>query len=515
VSRNTPGQDLEKTVARRLAQFVSSLSPSDLPEDVRQRARLLILDSLGIAWAAATEPWAKELLDAISELEPGGLAVMGSAARAGATGAAFLDGLLVHGLDFDDTAQGAIAHTSATALPAALVAASRRGRSGDDFLLAYVVAVEVTARVGQAAGGRLHGAGFHPTSIAGTFGAALAAGKLEGLDTDGLTRAQGIAGSQAAGLLQFLDDGSTVKRAHAGFAASAGLRSAALAAAGLSGPPAVYEGRYGLFATHLPSEPVDEASITADLGEHWAVSSVAVKPFPTCHFTHAFIDAALWLREHEGVDPEQIVAIEAKIHPTPGAMVCEPWEAKVRPTTDYDARFSLPFAVAVALVRGRLGLAELEPSARSDPVVVDLASRVRVGPDPKSAFPDYFSGELLLTLSDGRVVHRREQLNRGSDRRPLSETEIRAKFRGNVALAVERRGLRPTVGERLETLVDTLEQRQALELAEGFALGERDRLPVSEPAVPACVASPEASSAASSPPPSDDPPAKRTRSMRS
>lgn len=99
MSRNTPGQDLEKTVARRLAQFVSSLSPSDLPEDVRQRARLLILDSLGIAWAAATEPWAKELLDAISELEPGGLAVMGSAARAGATGAAFLDGLLVHGLD--------------------------------------------------------------------------------------------------------------------------------------------------------------------------------------------------------------------------------------------------------------------------------------------------------------------------------------------------------------------------------------------------------------------------------
>jgi len=463
------------TLSERLARFVASLSPSDLPEPVRERARLLMLDSVGIAWAAATETWADGPLDAIAGLEPGTTPVLGSAVRASPTAAALLDGLLVHGLDFDDTAQGAIAHTSASALPAALVAASVQRRSGADLLLAYTVAVEVTARVGRAAGGHLHAAGFHPTSLAGTFGAAVAAGWLAGLDAAGLAHAQGIAGSEAAGLLQFLDDGSTVKRAHAGFAASAGLRASALAAAGLSGPPAVYEGRFGLFATHLPGAPVDLDQLTEGLGEHWAVSTVAVKPYPTCHFTHAFADAAIWLREQAGVHPSEIADLEARIHPTPGAMICEPWEAKVQPTTDYDARFSLPYAVATAFVRGRLGLAELEPSARADAAVLALARKVRVADDPLSAFPDYFSGELVVTLTDGRVLARREQVNRGSDRRPLGAEEIVTKFEGNLELATERLGLRPGVADRLRELVETLERRQAPEVASGLALGERDR----------------------------------------
>lgn len=464
------------TISERLARFAASLSPSDLPEPVRERARLLILDAVGIAWASATESWADAPKRVISGLEPGSSPVVGSAVRASPTAAALLDGLLVHGLDFDDTAQGAIAHTSASALPAALVAASTHRRSGAELLLAYIVAVEVTARVGRAAGGRLHGAGFHPTSIAGTFGAAVAAGRLAGLDAAGLAHAQGIAGSEAAGLLQFLDDGSTVKRAHAGFAAAAGLRASALAGAGLTGPPAVYEGRYGLFATHLPDEPVDLDGITAGLGEEWAVSTVAVKPYPTCHFTHAFADAAIWLRDHAGVRPESVAGIEARIHPTPGAMVCEPWEAKVRPTTDYDARFSLPYALATALVRGRLGLAELEPAARSDPAVLALARKVQVAPDPLSAFPDYFSGELVVTLADGRVVSRREQVNRGSDQRPLGAEEIVEKFDGNLELAAQRLGLHEGVAERVRELVETLERRQAPDVAEGLALGARDRV---------------------------------------
>ncbi|MEU6698941.1 LLM class flavin-dependent oxidoreductase [Pseudonocardia sp. NPDC046786] len=195
--------------------------------------------------------------------------MLGLADRLPARDAAVLNGVLIHGMDFDDTHIPAVTHASAAALPAALAAAIAAGADTRALLLAYVLGVEVSARVGIGGAGGFHDVGFHPTAVAGAFGAAVAAGKVSGLDAAGITTAQGVVGSMSAGLLEFLADGSWTKRLHPGWAAMSGLTAAGFAKAGWSGPPAVYEGRFGLYNTHLAGRDTRPEAVGAGLGETW------------------------------------------------------------------------------------------------------------------------------------------------------------------------------------------------------------------------------------------------------
>ncbi|MFC7655648.1 hypothetical protein ACFQV8_02975 [Pseudonocardia benzenivorans] len=163
----------------------------------------------------------------------------------------------------------------------------------------------------------------------------------------------------------------------------------------------------------------------------------AVKPYPICHFIHAFADAVLDLRAEHGLRPADIAAVRCAIHPVPGKVVCEPAEAKWAPRDEYDAKFSLPYVVSAALSRGRFGLAELEDEALHDTEILDLARRVSVSPDDESAFPRAYSGYVEIELTDGRVLTRREQVNRGHDERPLTNAEIAEKFAGSMALVTD------------------------------------------------------------------------------
>jgi hypothetical protein len=168
----------------------------------------------------------------------------------------------------------------------------------------------------------------------------------------------------AGGLLEFLADGSWTKRLHPGWAAMCGLTAASFAGVGWSGPPAVYEGRFGLYNTHLGGRETNPAAVGDGLGQTWELMRTAVKPYPICHFIHAFADAVLDLRAEHGLRPEDIAAIRCAIHPVPGKVVCQPAEAKWAPRDEYDAKFSLPFVVSAALSRGRFTLAELAGGAR-------------------------------------------------------------------------------------------------------------------------------------------------------
>jgi 2-methylcitrate dehydratase PrpD len=319
----------------------------------------------------------------------------------------------------------------------ALAAAVHHERSTDDLLLAYVVAAEVSARVGMGAAGAFHDVGYHPTGVAGAFGAATAAAKLAGLDASGIAGAQGIVGSMAAGLMEFLEDGSWTKRSHPGWAAAAGLTAAALAGEGWVGPRAVYEGRFGLYATHLAGRTPDLAAVTADLGVRWELGRTAVKPYPTCHFNHAFSDAVLAVLATSGISPKDIDRIRCLIHPVAGKVVGEPLTKKRRPQNDYDAKFSLPYVVATTALRGRFTLEELSDAALADPEVLDLADRVEIGDDPDSVYPEAFSGVVEVVATDGRRFVHRERINRGHESRPLQAAEILDKFEGNVALVAD------------------------------------------------------------------------------
>jgi len=444
-----------------LAAFTANLRTSDIPETIRVRAAHHALDAIGIAHAASRYDFAHRTLTALQGLGgTGEVPVFGMPARLNPRDAAVMNGLLCHGLDFDDTHLGGVLHPTASVLPAAFSTAMQVGASGEEMLLAYIAGVEAATRIGAVAAGRFHAAGFHPTAVVGAFAAALTAGRLYGLTERELVHAQGIALSMASGSLEFLQDGAWTKRIHPGWAAQAGMTAAALAKQGFIGATRPYSGRHGLYNAYLGvrAEGLDLGIATAGLGSVWELGETSIKPFPACHFTHAPVDAALVLRE--GIAPDDIESITALVPEQVVPVVCEPEANKKHPANAYDAQFSIPFLVAAAWLRGRMTLAELEPEALADPAILALAARVGYAIDPNSPFPRSYSGELVVRLRDGRELRHREEVNRGAPERPLSNADIVTKYRGNAALALNPAGI-----DRLEDAVLSLSRHPVSALA--------------------------------------------------
>jgi 2-methylcitrate dehydratase PrpD len=454
------------TASATLGAFCSSLRWEDIPPQVRVRAKHLILDALGCGLAARRFDFAPTALRAAAELGAGGArAVLGQPARLALRDAVLANGVLLHGLDYDDTHSEGIAHLTVSVLPATLGVSAELGLHGRDLLAAYVTGVEAGARIASAAKGAFHQVGFHPTGVVGAFACAIAAAKLHGLQAAGIARAQGIALSVAAGSLEFLEDGAWTKRFHPGWAAVGGITAAVYAKHGFVSPPAPYEGRFGLYRSYLgPLEAqCDRTRLTRGLGREWETLQVAVKPYPACHFVHAFADAAIALHQ-AGVRADDVARIDALVPAEVVKTVCEPQAAKRRPANDYDARFSLPFVIAAALRAGKFGLAQLEEGALRDPQTLALAAKVGYAVDPDSTFPKHYSGELVVHSKDGRTHRHREAMNRGCAERPLANADIEAKFAENAAFggAAER-------GRRLREAVLGLDEHPARALEDALA----------------------------------------------
>ena len=439
---NAPGKGTQLAVAapqavisNTLAAFAAGLRFEDIPAIVVERATLHVLDCVGIGIASSGFDFGQRTLNALVELAgEGPYPVLGTSLCLPLRDAVLANGTLIHGLDFDDTHSGGVIHASASAVPAVLGVGQRERASGREALVAYLVGVEVSSRIAGAAKGGFHRPGFHPTGLVGAFGATLAAGRLAGMSAAHLAHAQGIVLSMAAGSMEFLEDGAWTKRMHPGWAASSAITACALARSGFVGPKRTYEGRFGLFNSHLGAQhAADLALCTAGLGETWEMLNVALKPYPACHFNHAFADAALELRNTHAFVLEDIASITARIGAAQTAVVCEPEAHKRRPQNAYDAQFSVHYIIATALVRGRFTLTELEDEALGDPRTHALMQKTGYEIDPDSAYPRYYSGEVVVRLKDGRELRHREAHNRGSDARPLSAGEIVAKFHANAA----------------------------------------------------------------------------------
>jgi 2-methylcitrate dehydratase PrpD len=462
------------SLAQQLAEFTAGLGRDAIPEPVARRAKHLILDAVGCALAARREAFAERIVQSVARLAgPGPRGVIGRSERLPLRDAALANGALLHGLDYDDTHPAGVIHLTVSAFPAALGVAAERRAPGAELLAAYVAGVEVGARLASVAKGGLHQVGFHPTGLIGAFAAALVAGRLMKLDAARLATAQGIALSFASGSLQFIEDGSWTKRLHPGWAAACGITAAALAADDIPAPREAYEGRFGLYRSHLPPAEFaacDLSLATAGLGTVWEIENVSVKPFPACHFVHACIEAAIALHR-QGADPARVRAIRALVPAGVVKSVCEPLAAKRRPRNDYDAKFSLPYAVACGLARGRFGLADLAPQAFTEPAIEALMDRVHYAVDETSTFPRHYSGEVSVTLEDGRTLAHRVAVNRGNPDRPLSNAEIEAKFFENCA-----RTLVESAARRIRDRVLDLESAGAAELESVlWAAGESDR----------------------------------------
>ncbi|MEV7046448.1 MmgE/PrpD family protein [Amycolatopsis sp. NPDC051061] len=434
---------MSATIVQQLAAFATSVRAKGLPPQLRDDAARRVLDVLGNSLAATSERPAAAVGALVREWGGSGRATaIGTGDRLPEPSAALLNGTLAHSLDFDDTHLPSVLHPSASVVPAALAVAESRGATGAQLLDAIGVGVEITVRLGMAGYDEELGnsvffeRGLHATAICGALGAAAAAAMLSDVDDSGIADAIGIAASMGSGLLEANRTGGTVKRIHCGWAAHAAVTAAGLARHGITGPPTVLEGRFGLLQAFCGDQS-DVGAIVDGLGERWELPGIFFKPYPCNHFTHAGIDAARRLRSR-GIDPAEIAEIELGAPTAVLRTIAEPREDKTHPKSGYHAAFSGPYTVAAGLLGGGgLGVFhdDFTDEAAADPERLALAAKVRCVPDARcdEIFPHQFPAVLRVRLTDGRELEERVDANRGGPDNPLSADELATKFRLNAA----------------------------------------------------------------------------------
>ncbi|MGC3986801.1 MAG: MmgE/PrpD family protein [Pseudorhodoferax sp.] len=416
------------TESERIADFALNLQLADVPADVLALAKEHLLDVIGIALASSRFDIGESVLEGARALGHGNDATaIGSGTRLPAASAALVNGVLAHALDFDDTHIGAIYHASAQAMAAVMAAGQANGSSGQEVLLSFVAALEIGCRLATVGAPDFHNRGFHPTALCGTFAAAAAAGRLYGSTPQALVSALGLCGSQASGIL--IGGISWLKRLHPGWSAHSALAAVSLARAGFLGPSTVFEaGKGGFYQTHIQRTPTAEQLPSLGLGSEWLSRGIALKPYPCCHFIHAFVDAALELRGQ--FDLAEVERIDCPLTPDLHKMVAEPREACIRPSIPYRALFSVQYVVALALARGKVDLAAFHDEPLDSPAVLQVAAKTFCVPDPASDFPRRFPGEVVVHLKDGRVLRCRKPASLGTPDVPLSTQALQANAHG-------------------------------------------------------------------------------------
>ncbi|HEV3213361.1 MAG TPA: MmgE/PrpD family protein [Acidimicrobiales bacterium] len=433
-----------------LADFASALRFEDVPARTVAHAKLSILDAIGCALFGATLPWVEALRTTV--LAEGGApqaTLWGSTAAASSVQAALVNATAVHSFELDDVHMGGMVHPGALCLGATLALGEPARGHGRELLTAFVAGCEVGTRVGRAVGPAHFHAGFHPQGTVGVFLAAAAAGRALGLEPNVLRDALGLAGSQAGGLMA-AQEGSMVKRLHSGLACQAGVRSAQLAAAGFTGIPDVLEAAFGGFCSTLGGGDVSLEALTSGLGTVWETDEIGFKPYASCAAAQSSIDVARELRDEVG-DPCRVASVTVRTS-TQSQVHCG-WVYAPNGVTA--AQMSIPFGVATMLLHGDVGAHRFTDEAIADPATVELAGRVQVlGDEAVDALgPEHrYVVRVRIETGDGRVVEGRAQDRPGGASRPLSRTDVVAKFTG---LATPRVGATATAA--ILELVDRLE----------------------------------------------------------
>jgi 2-methylcitrate dehydratase PrpD len=413
-------------VAVQVATFAARAEPS---HGARAVCRRLLFDIAGLAVAArGTGYVAAALASAIGE---GPCTALGHERRVGMYDAALINGTAAHGEDYDDTFEGGPVHAGAVIVPAVLAVAEQRDLSGAAAMRGVAVGTEVMCRLSLVAPQATHKAGFHPTAIFGAPAAAAAVSAAIGLEEEAIARALGISGSLASGIIEYLADGSSTKRLHAGAAAQAGLRAALLAEAGFTGPISVFEGAHGLYRAFAPSKTPDFSRLLDGLGERWVLETLAFKPYACGTMTQPFVDCAIRLAA-EGVRAEDIVSITCKVGEGTVHRLWEPLSEKHQPPNGYAGKFSTPYCMAVGFIARRAGLEQFTDECAHDPDVRKLAAKIRYEVDPADEYPRNFSGHLRAVLADGSERELNQPHMRGGAREPLSDSELEGKFNANL-----------------------------------------------------------------------------------
>ena len=422
------GHSSGPSVIEQLASYASQESFAKLPEATVHAARRAILDTLGVMVAGAPEDTAVRARTLIEHRRTSDEAtVAGTALRASMEDAALVNGVAAHALDYDDVQGSLSGHPSVPVLPPALAFAERQRASGAALLTAFVVGVEIEAKLGRAVNPAHYEVGWHATSTLGVFGAAAAVGSLLGLNAEAMARALAIAASMSSGIKA--NFGTDCKPWHGGHAARCGLEAAQLAAAGFTGNPRVLEHGDGFGSTHGAGMKPDWELTVAGLGAPHEVANpgIGVKRFPACASTHQALDAVLELIAQHPIDPGRVGAVDCGVsYMAPHQLIYD------HAHTGLQGKFSMQYCVAVALLDRTVGLAQFADERVRREDVQALMPRVRMFVHPelttRESLPNKFS-EVTVTLTDGTKLQRRIAQAKGQPRNPLTDAELEVKFR--------------------------------------------------------------------------------------
>lgn len=422
------------TLSETLARWATTLDLDQVPQEVRRTNALQILDITGVMLAASEHPLVQQTAEALKWQGQGGdVAVYGSAVRSSASGAAMLNGVMAHVMEFDDSHPVSGAHTTTPVLSALVSLGLHRHVSGKAFATAMLVGNEIACRLGMVAAGAAHANGLHPTGVYGTLGAVFAVARLLALDEVRTANALAIAASQCpASIMASWEDGTSVKSLHAGFAASAAISACALAAQGIQGAKMALEGRFGFFPALLATQrgSFDFDAAVSGLGSRWEVTRISSKMYPCGGAFQAHLDAVFDLLERHRFTADDIVAIDCAVSRHFVPLTCEPVAEKRRPLTPWHARFSMQHALAEAFVTGRMDQDSFAQASLRNPRIQALADRVNYFVDAEANDRERLLGEVRVRLKDGRSFSSRNDM-RGTERNPMKAEDYRAKFRSN------------------------------------------------------------------------------------
>jgi 2-methylcitrate dehydratase PrpD len=422
---------MAKSLSQRVAEIGAGLKYSDLPDPVIENSKKFILDLLGNILAARHLESSQIVLKVAKDL--GGTPTstcIGSNYKTSAQMAALVNGTYGHGFDMDDDHREGTQHSSVVVFPAVFSMAEKVGATGQDLLTSFVFGSEVTIRLGEAFLGQTYYQGFHPTGTCGVFGATGGAAKILKLDPGQLTYALGLAGSQAAGLLEWKAQGTWSKRFQAGTPAMSGVISALMAKNGYTAPTTVWDGEDGFIRAYSYKDIWDYGKIVDDFGKRWEMADTSIKVHACCRFSANLADCALDLYKR-GVDYKNVKSILAKVNKYSIKVLTVPLETKADPKTVVDAQFSLPYAIACGLVKGRETIAEYTNETIRDPEVLALARKVtwELDPEAEKVYPKYYACTVDVTMEDGTVHTSHVDYPKGDPENPVSWEEAVEKFR--------------------------------------------------------------------------------------
>lgn len=411
-----------------VARHVASANYASLPATTVAAAKRAILDGVGVMLGASgLSPEARPFVN-LARSQPGPAVLLGDGGHASPAAAALANGALAHALDYEDAFDAAPVHPNAALIPAVLAVAAAQGRvSGQQLITAVAVGCDLACRLALSLRQRMEDGGWYPPPIIGAFGAAAAAGKLMNLNERQICDAFSLMLCQTACPGEIKYDRENVLRAvREAFPAQAAVVATQLAAAGVRGFDAPLEGQGGFYRLFVDGH-YDARDVLDGLGSHYWIDRLSFKAWPSCRGTHAYIEAVLDLQQQHGFDWRQVVSIEAvggDIH----RMLFEPEARKQNPATAIDAKFSIPFTIAAALVRGRVDLDSFSPAALADPDTLDLAGRIRFTHRADWGMDKAASGEASVVLEDGSTLSAKIESASGAPDRPLSDAALRAKF---------------------------------------------------------------------------------------